>query len=207
MSKREEILKYLSLEELEEKMQTKKTELKGLISTESCEFIIAQELGISEKSLKNEIKTAGECFEDALKRGYFDKGIYTHLDEEELEEIKTNIDSEELKREIEEYGKIDIYGEDIAFKDLEKALESDDTPEHILAFKKLQFWMFLRQIPIKTVDLYMYMGKNQSLRISFQHLAFKNRRFGSYIFIDEKRLDIDFEDLHDFVHKVGGYAK
>lgn len=57
MNKREEILKYMSLEELEKEIQTKKTELKGLISTDGCEFIIARELGIQiENTKKNEIQ-------------------------------------------------------------------------------------------------------------------------------------------------------
>ncbi|MBA7516653.1 hypothetical protein ES705_08701 [subsurface metagenome] len=207
-------MKHLSLEELEEAIEVKKTELKGLISTEGCVFIIANELGIQEMVSGNEflepkddIKTVREGFEEALKHDYFDKGLYKYLDNEDLEEIKINIDSKDLKREIEEYGKIDIDEMDIASKNLEKALENDDTPERWLAFKKFQFWLALRQIPIKTVDLYMYMGKNRGLGISFQNLAFKNTRFRSYIFIDENRVDIDYKNHYNFVHNLGEYAK
>ncbi len=196
MNYREEILKYISLEELEKEIQTKKTELKGLVSTEACEFIIANEVGLIEGK-ENRIKTVREGFEDALKHDYFDKGLYKYLDKEELGEIKINIDSEELKRKIEGYGKIDIDEIDIAFKNLEKALESDDTSENWLAFKRFQFWLALRQIPIKIADLYMNMGE----------MRFKNSRFRSYIFIDEKRLDIDYEGYYEFFHKKGDYAK
>lgn len=204
MNYRDEILKRLSLKELEEKIEVKKTELKGLMSTEGCEFIIAHELGIQAMVSGNDslepkdyIKTAREGFEEALKHDYFDKGLYIYLKKKELEEIKINIDSKDLKREIEEYGKIDINETDIAFKNLEKALENDDTPKHWLAFKKLQFWMALRQIPIKTVDLYMYMG----------NMGFKNIRFRSYIYIDENRLGIIYRDHYNFAHNLEGYAK
>ena len=54
MNYRNEILKRLSLEELEVAISTKKTELKGLISTEGCEFIIAEELGIQTEASGNE---------------------------------------------------------------------------------------------------------------------------------------------------------
>ncbi|MHA1291384.1 MAG: hypothetical protein ACTSQJ_01800 [Promethearchaeota archaeon] len=140
---------------------------------------------------KSKIKTVRECFEDALKRGYVDRGLYKYLDKEELEEIKINIDSEDLKREIEEYGKIDIDEIGIAFKNLEKALEGDDTPKHWLAFKRFQFWLALRQIPIKIADLYMYMG----------NMGFKNIRFRSYVFIDENRVDLDYKGYYDSIHK------
>lgn len=41
-----EILKYISPNELGERMEDKKTEMGGLFSPEACEFIIAKELGI-----------------------------------------------------------------------------------------------------------------------------------------------------------------
>lgn len=41
-----EILKYISPKELEEAIEVKNTELKGLLSPEGAEFIIAKELGI-----------------------------------------------------------------------------------------------------------------------------------------------------------------
>jgi len=200
MDYREEILKYLSLEELEKAIDLKQTELKGLVSEEGCEYLMTKELGIQVEVSgmeKDKIKTVREGFEDALKHDYFDRGLYKYLDKEELEEIKKNIDSEDLRREIEEYGKIDINEMDIAFKNLEKALENDDTPEHWLAFKKFQFWLALRQIPIKIADLYMYMENG----------GFKNSRFRSYIFIDEKRLDIDYEGYYEFFHEKGDYVK
>ena len=61
---RKEILKYISLEDLEKEIQTKKIEFEGLFSTEACEFILAKEMGlIKEKmnfekpDLKKEIQT------------------------------------------------------------------------------------------------------------------------------------------------------
>ena len=50
---RDEILKHLSEEELEDAIDSRKTELRGLVSTEACEFIIAKELGlIKEKNIR-----------------------------------------------------------------------------------------------------------------------------------------------------------
>lgn len=66
MRYRNEILKFLPLKELEERIKVLKIELNGLFSTEACEFIIAKELGLVpiEKSLEmKEVDSKGMLFE------------------------------------------------------------------------------------------------------------------------------------------------
>ena len=76
---RNEILKYMSPKELEEAIKVKRTELKGLISPEGAEFIIAKELGIKiEDTQKNEtefLQGLGEVFTKIRKEKKRPKSI------------------------------------------------------------------------------------------------------------------------------------
>lgn len=84
---RTEILKQLSLKELEKAIEVKKTELNGLISTEGCMFLIANELGIQVEASGNEFLEPKEPYEYNIKQrkeylyGFADKlyGLFGDL--------------------------------------------------------------------------------------------------------------------------------
>jgi len=157
-------------------------------------------------------KKKAKTTKDIAKEGKFDPSMMGYYDSEEIGILKENA-NEETKKEIEEFVELDINEVEIAFKNLKEAIENNDLSEHDkfnenpdLVFRKFEFWLALRQIPIKIAKLYMFMGRNQGLGIEFDNLTFKNSRFRSHLFLDEKKLDHDYDSYSDFLSNPEKYT-